>query len=647
MSRAKPAVTDVTNRVESQEVDRGSPWHVLLLLIVGILGLGLGWRCWPDPIVDFGHELYIPWRLTAGDVPYRDMELVTGPASQLYHAALFRLFGVSYGVLIVSNLVWLIVLLVVVYDWVRMLSRRWVSLIAGLFLLTVFAFGQYTGIGNYNYMSPYRHEVSHGLLAGLIGIWALQRASMSGQGRWMPLSGICCGLTILMKTEISVPILGAIVWWWVTEIRSAADGRGREIRRLIKLLVLQLSGVLLVLLIAWGGLLATGLSNREAVRGLFAAWSYTLRPELTRGAAFYAAVGGWNHLPENLSSMATMLVLICLVLALLGAADRWITQGAGPRWPVRLAMVIAGGGGFFLGVRFESWKQIVPTFPAVLFVLTVVFSWRMLLGHQRRPKESEGSDEVRNRDRAWGLFSVFSGLTALKMIFLLRIPHYGFALALPATMLAIALLLHALPEWLQLNEAADESREKRSFNSARGDVWRAFGVSLLAGGMVCHFGATLGVWAAKQVVVGSGGDYFWGENFQDRRIGVVKSAIEYLGREMQAEETLAVIPDGTMINYQLRRRNPTPHLLVGPWDMRASGGDAAVRENFERTPPDWIIVTSDDPGIHQMGAFGSSDYGALLADWIRENYANVQDLSDPGGGFGAGYGCSILRRKSR
>src|ERR1700719_521931 len=54
------------------------------------------WRKWGDMVVDFGVQLYVPWKLSTGAVLYRDLAYLTGgPLSQYYHAWLFRIFGVS------------------------------------------------------------------------------------------------------------------------------------------------------------------------------------------------------------------------------------------------------------------------------------------------------------------------------------------------------------------------------------------------------------------------------------------------------------------------------------------------------------------------------------------------------------------------
>src|SRR5580658_10147559 len=70
------------------------------------------WRRWPDLVVDFGAQLYMPWQISLGAVMDRDFHyLAGGPLSQHYHALLFKMFGVSFLTLILSNLAVLAVLL--------------------------------------------------------------------------------------------------------------------------------------------------------------------------------------------------------------------------------------------------------------------------------------------------------------------------------------------------------------------------------------------------------------------------------------------------------------------------------------------------------------------------------------------------------
>src|ERR1041385_832509 len=123
------------------------------------------WRKWPDVLIDFGQQLYIPWQLSRGAHLYTDIAFLHGPLSQHLNALLFRLFGVSFTVLIVVNLLMLAGLTAIVHRLVRAAADRLSAAIACLLLLTVFGFSQYVAAGNYNDVAPYTHESTHGMLA--------------------------------------------------------------------------------------------------------------------------------------------------------------------------------------------------------------------------------------------------------------------------------------------------------------------------------------------------------------------------------------------------------------------------------------------------------------------------------------------------
>jgi hypothetical protein len=97
-------------------------FHLAILAAVSAWQLVVSWRRWPDPVVDFGRELYIPWRLAEGAVLYRDVDDFYGPLSQYFNAALFRIFGPGLMVLVTANLVVFAAIVILLYFLVR---RAW------------------------------------------------------------------------------------------------------------------------------------------------------------------------------------------------------------------------------------------------------------------------------------------------------------------------------------------------------------------------------------------------------------------------------------------------------------------------------------------------------------------------------------------
>ncbi len=53
----------------------------LIVAAAAVAGLIWSWGTWLDPTIDFGRELYVPWRLSEGDVLFRDIVSFNGPLS--------------------------------------------------------------------------------------------------------------------------------------------------------------------------------------------------------------------------------------------------------------------------------------------------------------------------------------------------------------------------------------------------------------------------------------------------------------------------------------------------------------------------------------------------------------------------------------
>ena len=53
-----------------------SKWAGLAPVAVAfVVAAAFSWRKWPDVLIDFGMQLYIPWRIDHGAVLYRDLQI--------------------------------------------------------------------------------------------------------------------------------------------------------------------------------------------------------------------------------------------------------------------------------------------------------------------------------------------------------------------------------------------------------------------------------------------------------------------------------------------------------------------------------------------------------------------------------------------
>src|SRR5271156_4179907 len=106
-----------------------------------VIAAALSWRKWPDILVDFGMQLYLPWKISTGSVLYRDLKYLTGgPLSQYYDAVLFKVFGVSLLTLVISNLLIAAALVLLIYHRFLAAADALTATTISLGVVLVFAF---------------------------------------------------------------------------------------------------------------------------------------------------------------------------------------------------------------------------------------------------------------------------------------------------------------------------------------------------------------------------------------------------------------------------------------------------------------------------------------------------------------------------
>src|ERR1700736_2257824 len=98
-------------QIISLSTNRLKSWRTVLeiagaaaLAGAGAFFIATSWRKWPDPLIDFGQQLYNAWQLANGAVLYRDIGCLYGPLSEYFNAAVFRIFGPGLIIVVFANL---------------------------------------------------------------------------------------------------------------------------------------------------------------------------------------------------------------------------------------------------------------------------------------------------------------------------------------------------------------------------------------------------------------------------------------------------------------------------------------------------------------------------------------------------------------
>src|SRR6185369_10093471 len=114
---------------------RSSILYPLLSLGIVLISLGgmlaLTWRTWPEPVIDFGRELYVPWQLAQGKVLYRDIAYFNGPLSPYFDSLIFRIGGASLMSLAWTNIAILVAIVVMLHRLAAWMSDEFTACVAG------------------------------------------------------------------------------------------------------------------------------------------------------------------------------------------------------------------------------------------------------------------------------------------------------------------------------------------------------------------------------------------------------------------------------------------------------------------------------------------------------------------------------------
>lgn len=586
----------MTGVEKSGGVGKNSPpiffWPGLIIVAAALAaGAALTWRRWPDLIIDFGPQLYMPWRITAGAVLYRDLYYFSGgPLSQYFHAALFQCFGVSFLTLIVSNLIITSAMLAVVYQQFSKAADALTSTAIALAIVAVFAFAQYTGIGNNNYAAPYAHELLHGLALSVFAIALLARWLETGNIFPLTLAGFCFGLVLLTKPEIFAALALTVL---------AAFALTGTLKAERKFTARSLAGFGLAAAAAPAGFFLFFLrteSWRESLRLEFFDWRALLYGSVLKNSFYQWSLGldaPWEHLQQT----AIHFLTVVLVVAACATSFRKAKSFSPParrlmNWATLAAL-------WFAAAKF-SWAGCGASLPLLCLVAGALLLRQFQNGPQRQAVIFP---------LLWSVFAL--GMLAKQGVFP-RIWHTGFALAMPAFVGAAFLFLWLLPEFLE----ARHQVPRRPMRLA------AFGVLLLACIQLAYLSAQF--YSAKNLPVGFGADRILargpsGNAVEARNFNL---ALDWIEKNVPPHATLAAIPQGALLNFLSRHANSTPCLDWNP-TLFAVFGATNMFAALTNHPPDYIALVEWQTFEFDTGYFGTAGFGGDVMAWIQANYRTV------------------------
>lgn len=571
------------------------------------------WLKWPDPLIDFGRELYVPWQILRGKVLYRDLESLFGPLSPHLNALWFRLFGVSLLTLVVVNLAIFAAIVAAVHHVVYKLSDRFTATAASLVTIALFGFLQLGGVGNYNFVTPYAHEATHGFGLSVALLLILHTALLRRRLLLGGLAGTAFGLVLLTKVEIVAAAAACTVVAFLAIAAQGSDER-RFLRGIIPVFVMTATIPTIAFFLYLRRYMPSGIALRGVTRGWLGALDIA-----NTGKTFYLNSSGLDHPAFNVIRMILitggLLVYVAAIIVLSSHEARYLPPLV--KRVGRLVVMVLAATAMWLGVE-----------RALPLVALLIFGSTLILFLRYRQHQTTAMRLLLGL-----MWSTFAVVLLAKLALDAKLHHYGFYLALPATTLAIVAACWLIPRALVDVDNGNASQEFRR--------WATICMMLA---LVPYLATAVGVYATKTVSIGRGPDRFFASQTDRYWQGVAaRDALEFVRSQCRHGDTLAVVPEGVMLNYLARLDSPLSVINLMPLELGAFGEDRILDE-LRAAPPRFVMLVHKNVSEYGYAPFGTdSRYGNQTYKWIASRYRPIR-------GFGntatarSGYGIELFER---
>jgi hypothetical protein len=354
---------------------------------------------------------------------------------------------------------------------------------------------------------------------------------------------------------------------------------------------------------------------------------------------FYRLIAGTLELKGSLTSMGQAIIYYDL-LAVFGLICAFLVAKL-PRKSLQIIAASIIGLGFSAAITIHALNEPYLWVYVVMSGLPIILCGAAgVLFHQI--VANKNPEQARKRKPLF-LFALFSLGFISKIALNVHSFHYGFVLAMPASLVCIWVLMDAFPGFLD-----------RKFPGTR-RVPSVIGLAFIYGILVSHFNLSFFSYTQKQYAIGEKNDRIisWHPRAKNTYIsafittherGVVfKETLDELKKILKPADTLLVVPEGALFNYLLRHRNPTPYTSFLLGDLVMFDESQMVR-NMKKTPPDYIVLADRDLQVYGYDEFGL-DTGQQIMNWINQNYVIIRQFGKAP--FQSnGFGTRILKRFS-
>jgi hypothetical protein len=585
-------------------------WHeaigpaLLALAMIALIARALvGGPKTLDPIIDFGRELYTPWQIAQGQHLYTDIAAFYGPLSQHLNALTFHLFSPTLTTLLITNIAILTLATTLLYAILRNISNTLAATVATFMFLAMFATAHVGAVGNFNFLTPYSHEATHGFTLTLAALFAFIQFTKTRRTIWAAAIGLALGCTILTKPEILLALVGGLTIGF-TLLSLSKQKPWRAIATLFATALIPLA-----LMTAY---LATIHPFPLALQNTFAAFHLLANTTLTQ-SAFYANSTGMQNPTQQLTTILTTALRFTILLAPALLLSRLLSQNKkalGITLGTIATLIIAVP----LGLRW--WG----TAGEILMLATLLLATLQIIATLRKGLTTQRTIQL--------TLTTVAILILAKMFLHTRFHQYGFVLAiLPTVLLVIALI-----DWLPTHLA---NKNK--------NPWPLKSAALTT----CAILTTVSLIISQENLNAQSHPIttpLLSFQTDSERAPILNDTIAWLQHNTTQSQTLTVLPEGITLNVLAQRPTSIPYLSAIPSDL-AMFSEPAILAALQKSPPDFIAILDRPTDDFAQRNFGT-DYATTLRTYIMQHYHPAHQ-SGPTPFTTQNFGILLLRRNAK
>jgi len=567
-----------------------------ILVVLGACLLHMSWQKWINIIWDYGRELYTPWRITCGQVLYKDIASLFGPFPPYWNALLFKVFGVSIMTLVLFNILLVAGITVLIYRFFSYTTDKRIALFASAAFLSLFAFQQNNlDQGIFAYICPYSYSVTY---AVFFALWAIDLFAAHHQSRdtlWGAV-GALIGLTALCRFEIFICLAIALASGFISK---GIIGHW-PLARFLKAGALALGGFCVPVGIAYL-YFSTQLPLSQVASSIFGfndRWREIVKID------YYQFMTGLNYPWHNFIIMLTTAACYCLVIiafkCLCMGTDR--LKKSGQRWQgaIFVLLGLAGVARVAVWILCFPYDEIFKGLPvAVIFMVGYV---SLLLWRHRQDEE-----KLSHLLPLW-VMAVWGLLMLTKVFLNVKINSVGFVYAMPAVMLFIVLFQGFVPRYFERVHP------------------RAYFVQTLASALVAlifitGLRPTAKVYRSRDFHIRSGSETMIYDGNSGPEIREIDAFLKNIDKIMGKDANFVAFPQGVMLNFLAKRTDPLPYIIFHTAELVRFGEQEMLRSFIEHKP-DYVVLTNEgifpyyNPTLRTKSAH-------IIKAWILANYRPV------------------------